>query len=565
MGLMRGVIDPELGSDIVELGMAKGATVTDDGWVRLQIDLTTSGCPLRAQIQKDIRARLTSLPGVTRVTIDWGELTQDERSEAMAKARFNVSQNAPDTSIPSTTKVVMVASGKGGVGKSSITTNLAAALAEQGYAVGVMDADIWGFSVPRMLGVDGDLVSKDGKIQPLVREIGTGRLEVVSMGFLVDQEDSALMWRGLMLNRAVQHFCQDVAWPSDLDYLLIDMPPGTGDVQMGLAKMLPRAEMLIVTTPALNAQKVAARVADMGAKNYLRIVGVIENMSEFVAPDGSRHSLFGEGGGQQLADDIGAPLLGRVPIEPAVSVNGDQGDPAALGETPAAEQLRAIARVLAEEYVPPVEMAGCSARMLDAAMAALDALDENESSTEPACLMDEPLSNLDAKLRAEMRDEIHLLQKSLKLTMIYVTHDQTEAMSLADQVILLRKGEIAQVGTPLKLYEEPATGFVAEFIGTPPMNVIDRADLGMALEVEKRARFMGIRPEKIRFSQNGLSVEVLAVDYMGAETVVKLKHGAALILARIEGRPNVFQGEHLNIEWNDQDVHLFDQQGDRIK
>ena len=186
-------------------------------------------------------------------------------------------------------------------------------------------------------------------------------------------------------------------------------------------------------------------------------------------------------------------------------------------------------------------------------------------SKQPICLMDEPLSNLDAKLRAEMRDEIHLLQKSLELTMIYVTHDQTEAMSLADQVILLRKGEIAQVGTPLKLYEEPATGFVAEFIGTPPMNVIDRADLEMGLGDEKRFRFMGIRPEKIRFSQSGLSVEVLAVDYMGAETVVKVKHGAALILARIEGRPNVFQGEHLNIEWNDQDVHFFDQQGDRIE
>ena len=186
-------------------------------------------------------------------------------------------------------------------------------------------------------------------------------------------------------------------------------------------------------------------------------------------------------------------------------------------------------------------------------------------SKQPICLMDEPLSNLDAKLRAEMRDEIHLLQKSLELTMIYVTHDQTEAMSLADQVILLRKGEIAQVGTPLKLYEEPATGFVAEFIGTPPMNVIDRADLEMGLGDEKRFRFMGIRPEKIRFSQSGLSVEVLAVDYMGAETVVKVKHGAALILARIEGRPNVSQGEHLNIEWNDQDVHLFDQQGDRIE
>ena len=384
MGLLRGVIDPELGSDIVELGMAKGATVSDDGVIQLEIALTTSGCPLRAQIQKDIRSRLASLPGVSRVKINWGELTQDERSEAMSKARFNVSQNAPDTSIPTTTKVVMVASGKGGVGKSSITTNLAAALAELGYAVGVMDADIWGFSVPRMLGVDGDLVSREGKIQPLVREIGAGRLEIVSMGFLVAKEDSALMWRGLMLNRAVQHFCQDVNWPSDLDYLLIDMPPGTGDVQMGLAKMLPRAEMVIVTTPALNAQKVAARVADMGRKNYLRIVGVIENMTEFVAPDGSRHALFGAGGGQQLADDIGAPLLGRVPIEPIVSEGGDTGEPASLGDGAAAEELRSMAKLLAEEYVPPVEMAGCSARMLDAAMAALDALDAEEDGSSTA-------------------------------------------------------------------------------------------------------------------------------------------------------------------------------------
>lgn len=384
MGLLRGVIDPELGSDIVELGMAKGATVSDDGVIQLEIALTTSGCPLRAQIQKDIRSRLASLPGVSRVKINWGELTQDERSEAMSKARFNVSQNAPDTSIPTTTKVVMIASGKGGVGKSSITTNLAAALAELGYAVGVMDADIWGFSVPRMLGVDGDLVSREGKIQPLVREIGAGRLEIVSMGFLVAKEDSALMWRGLMLNRAVQHFCQDVNWPSDLDYLLIDMPPGTGDVQMGLAKMLPRAEMVIVTTPALNAQKVAARVADMGRKNYLRIVGVIENMTEFVAPDGSRHALFGAGGGQQLADDIGAPLLGRVPIEPIVSEGGDTGEPASLGDGAAAEELRSMAKLLAEEYVPPVEMAGCSARMLDAAMAALDALDAEEDGSSTA-------------------------------------------------------------------------------------------------------------------------------------------------------------------------------------
>ncbi|MDW3220622.1 MAG: P-loop NTPase [Acidimicrobiales bacterium] len=375
MGLLRGVIDPELGSDIVELGMAKGATVSDDGHIALDIALTTSGCPLRAQIQKDIRTRLTSLPGVTRVTISWGELTQDERSEAMSKARFNVSQIAPDTAVPPTTKVIMIASGKGGVGKSSITTNLAAALAEKGYAVGVMDADIWGFSVPRMLGVEGDLLAMEGKIRPLVREIGAGRLEVVSMGFLVDQQDSALMWRGLMLNRAVQHFCEDVAWSDDLDYLLIDMPPGTGDVQMGLARMLPRAEMIIVTTPAGNAQKVAARVADMGRKNYLRIVGVIENMSEFVAPDGSRHALFGAGGGEALATDVGVPLLGRIPIEPVVSEGGDIGEPAVLGDGAAAEALRAIATAIAEEHIPPVEMAGCSARMLDAAMAALDEMD----------------------------------------------------------------------------------------------------------------------------------------------------------------------------------------------
>ena len=380
MGLVRGVIDPELGSDIVELGMARSVDVADSGRITLEIALTTSGCPLRGQIQKDIRSRLLSLPGVTSVKINWGELTQEQKSEAMAKARFNVSQDAPATAIPPTTKVIMIASGKGGVGKSSITTNLAAALADTGYAVGVMDADIWGFSVPRMLGVDGDLVAHEGKITPLIRKVGSGRLEIVSMGFLVAQEDSALMWRGLMLDRAVRHFCEDVAWSDDLDYLLIDMPPGTGDVQMGLAKLLPRAEMLIVTTPASNAQKVAARVADMGRKNYLRIVGVIENMTSFVAPDGSEHDLFGSGGGQQLADDVGVPLLGSVPIEAEVSVGGDSGSPAVLGSSPAADAIRAIAAAIAEEYIPPVEMAGCSARMLEAAMAALDELDELETN-----------------------------------------------------------------------------------------------------------------------------------------------------------------------------------------
>ena len=378
MELMRGVVDPELGSNLVELGMARGAQVSDDGVVRIEIALTTSGCPLRAQIQKDVKARLESLPGVSKVRIVWAELTAEEKTAAMSKARFNVAQRAPDTAIPPTTKVLMVASGKGGVGKSTVTTNLAAALAEEGYNVGVMDADIWGYSVPRMLGVEGDLRSLDGKIVPIARVIGEGRLDVVSMGFLVDREESALMWRGLMLNRAVQHFCEDVRWNDDLDYLLIDMPPGTGDVQMGLAKMLPRAEMIIVTTPAVAAQKVAARVADMGRKNYLRIVGVIENMSYLVSPDGEHQPVFGSGGGAALAAEIGTPLLGRVPLDPAVAEGSDIGEPAVLGAGVAAKELKSVALALSEEHVPPVEMAGCSARMLDAAVAALDALDAPE-------------------------------------------------------------------------------------------------------------------------------------------------------------------------------------------
>ena len=375
MELMRGVVDPELGSNLVELGMARGAQVSNEGLVRVEIALTTSGCPLRAQIQRDVKARLESLPGVTKVRIVWAELTADEKAAAMAKARFNVAQRAPDTAIPPTTKVLMVASGKGGVGKSTVTTNLAAALAAEGFNVGVMDADIWGYSVPRMLGVDGDLRSLDGKIVPISRTVGEGRIDVVSMGFLVDREDSALMWRGLMLNRAVQHFCEDVRWSDDLDYLLIDMPPGTGDVQMGLAKMLPRAEMIVVTTPSVAAQKVAARVVDMGRKNYLRVVGVVENMSYLVTPDGERHAVFGSGGGEALAREIGTPLLGRIPLDPAVSEGSDRGEPAVLGGGLAAEALKSVARTLSQEHVPPVEMAGCSARMLEAAVAALDALD----------------------------------------------------------------------------------------------------------------------------------------------------------------------------------------------
>ncbi len=376
MRLLRGVIDPELGSDIVDLGMAKGVAVADNGHVSVTIALTTAGCPLRAQIQKDVKSRITSLPGVTGVSLDWTEMTPEEKAGAMERARWNIAQRPEQTEVPSTARVIAVASGKGGVGKSSVTVNLAAALAARGLTVGVLDADIWGFSVPRMMGVDGRLqgsVRDDKKLMvPNERRIGRGVVRVVSMGFLVEDEGSALMWRGLMLNRGVQHFLEDVDWGGDLDYLLIDMPPGTGDVQMGIARMVPRTEVIIVTTPALAAQKVAIRAASMARKSYLRVAGVIENMSSFTCEHGMSYPLFGEGGGAALATEAGAPLLGSVPLESAVSAGGDEGVPVALGDGPAADAFRAIAERIVEEAVPPVEMAGCSARMLEAALHALD-------------------------------------------------------------------------------------------------------------------------------------------------------------------------------------------------
>jgi ATP-binding protein involved in chromosome partitioning len=379
LAVLRGVIDPELGSDIVELGMARGAAVGEDGSVEVTVALTTAGCPLRAQLQHDVVARVGSLPGVTGVRLRWTEMTPEQRTSAMSKARWNVAQRPEQTSVPLGAKVILVASGKGGVGKSSVTVNLAAALADRGLTVGVLDADIWGFSVPRMLGVDGRLsgLVHEGRNQmvPIERRIGAGVVRVVSMGLLVDNEETALMWRGLMLNRGVQHFLQDVRWGEDLDYLLVDMPPGTGDVQMGVAKLLPRAEVVVVTTPARAAQKVAVRAVGMARKSFLRVAGVIENMSAFRCDHGESYALFGEGGGEQLARDAGVPLLGAVPLEPSVSAGGDEGVPVATGEGPAAEAFQAIAAHIVDEAVPLAAMAGCSARMLDAAVAALDAAD----------------------------------------------------------------------------------------------------------------------------------------------------------------------------------------------
>jgi ATP-binding protein involved in chromosome partitioning len=366
MDLLRGVIDPELGSDVVDLGMARQAHVADDGTVTVTLALTTAGCPLRAQLQNDVKARVGSAPGVSDVRIEWTEMTPEQKAHAMARARWDAKEAAPPTAVPSTTRVRAISSGKGGVGKSSVTVNLAAALAAEGRAVGVLDADIGGFSVPRMLGLEGRLAGdqSERKIVPHTSAVGPGRLEVVSMGLLAEREDAALMWRGLMQNRALQHFLEDVRW-GDLDDLLIDMPPGTGDVGMGLARMLPRAEVVLVTTPARAAQQVAARAADMARKTYLRVAGVVENMSSFTCEHGTSYALFGEGGGAALAAEIGAPLLASIPLEASVAAGGDSGNPVALGDGPAAEAFRALARRLVEEAPPAEAMAGCSARILE--------------------------------------------------------------------------------------------------------------------------------------------------------------------------------------------------------
>jgi ATP-binding protein involved in chromosome partitioning len=372
--ILGGVLDPELGAPITDLGMV-GAVDLVDGRARVEIVLTTLGCPLRAQIRREVLARVESLPGVAEVTVDWIEMTAEQRAHTMDVARRRAQDTAPETEIPATTRVLAIASGKGGVGKSSVTVNLAAALAARGFTVGVLDADIWGFSVPRMLGVAQRLGGSDGKIDPNDLPVGPGLLRIVSMGFLVEDEGSALMWRGLILTKALEQFLTDVRWGA-LDYLLIDMPPGTGDVQMGLARLLPQTEMLVVTTPARAAQQVAVRVADMARRSHLHVAGVIENMSELALPDGQRIAVFGSGGGAALAERTGAPLVGRIPLEPAVGEGGDTGAPVSLAGTgPAAEAFRDLAARIATELLPPLDMAGCTARILEAAAAALHARD----------------------------------------------------------------------------------------------------------------------------------------------------------------------------------------------
>jgi ATP-binding protein involved in chromosome partitioning len=382
---LRGVVDPELGDNIVDLGMVDDVKIGPGGEVVVRVALTTPSCPLRGQIKAEVMARAGALTGVSAVDVVTSSMGPEQKAALMAKARWKASQRAPKTTVPARARVLAVSSGKGGVGKSSVSVNLAAGLAARGYVVGVLDADIAGFSVPRMLGVSGQLeATRDPDdperklIQPLVRPIGAGELRIVSMGFLAG-EDDAVMWRGLMLNRALQHFLEEVAW-GDVDYLIVDMPPGTGDIQMGLARMLPSAEVLVVTTPGQTAQKVAARAATMARKSYLRIVGVVENMSAFRCSHGETYELFGHGGGLRLAGEINAPLLASIPLEPAVARGGDSGEPAALDQD--SEAGKAFSNLVAAiiERCPVVQMTSCSARVLEA----LGALERTTVPVAPA-------------------------------------------------------------------------------------------------------------------------------------------------------------------------------------
>jgi ATP-binding protein involved in chromosome partitioning len=357
---LRGVVDPELGADVVELGMVRNIDLTDDV-ATIGIALTIAACPMRDQIEGDVVRKVKALPGVATVDVQVTAMTERQRSELMGVARLRARDNAAATMVNPLTRVIAIGSGKGGVGKSSVTVNLAIALRLAGFSVGLLDADIWGFSVPRMLGSEARLeANEDRKIVPTEAQ----GIHVVSTGLLIDDEETALMWRGLMLSKAVEQFLHDVAWPQDLDYLLIDMPPGTGDVQMALARLLPQAEMVVVTTPQQAAQKVAARVADMARRSYLPVIGVIENMSGFTTPDGQHFDLFGSGGGQELADDLGVPLIGQVPLDPMVVEGGDGGAPVTDADptAPSAQAfISSAGRII--ELVPPAEDETCTARI----------------------------------------------------------------------------------------------------------------------------------------------------------------------------------------------------------
>ncbi|HDH02925.1 MAG TPA: MRP family ATP-binding protein, partial [Actinobacteria bacterium] len=276
---LRGVFDPELGADIVELGMVTDVEI-ELAKVAIGIALTIAECPMRNQIEGDVTRKVMAIPGIEDVEIRTTAMTKLQRAELMATARRRAREDAQPTMVQPTTRVLAIASGKGGVGKSSVSVNLAVTIAQRGFQVGLLDADIWGFSIPRMLGITERLEADDET--RLMIPVTAHGIRAISTGLIVESEETALMWRGLMLSKALEQFLTQVKW-GELDYLVIDLPPGTGDIQMALSRLLPQAEMVVVTTPQQTAQKVAVRVADMARRSFMPIVGVVENMSSFTS------------------------------------------------------------------------------------------------------------------------------------------------------------------------------------------------------------------------------------------------------------------------------------------
>lgn len=344
---LKDVQDPELHRSIVELDMVKDVVI-GDGRVKVDALLTISGCPLRETIVESIKAKVAVLPGVRAVDVNLGVMSQEQRQALIGKLRGGETAfKGPGSFLgpDSPTRVIAVASGKGGVGKSTVTVNVAAALAQLGHTVGVLDADVYGFSIPKMLGVHGRPTLIDQMIIPLERD----GIRVISMGFLLPDEDQAVIWRGPLLHKTLTTFIGEVHWGADLEYLLIDLPPGTGDVSLSIAQTLPQSHMLLVTTPQEAAAQVARRAAKMAEKVNMEVLGVVENMSYFLpTPSGAPVYIFGKGGGAKLARELDVPLLGEIPLDQSVREGGDAGRPIVIShpDAPAARAFRAVAEQL---------------------------------------------------------------------------------------------------------------------------------------------------------------------------------------------------------------------------
>src|SRR5881394_4614138 len=328
------VIDPELKRNVVELDMVRDVQI-DGRDVTVEIALTVAGCPLRSSFEEQVGRALAPVDGVERVSLEFDVMTPEERSALTARLRGSVNERTKGIQLDRATRVIAVASGKGGVGKSTLSANLAAAFSQLGQRTGILDADVYGHSIPHLLGVDQKPVAVDRMIVPPVR----GELKLMSIGFFLD-DNQPVMWRGPMLHRALEQFLTDVHW-GELDTLVVDMPPGTGDVSISLGQLLPRAEAVIVTTPQPLAQEIAARAALMAQKTNMRLVGVVENMSG---------EVFGSGGGQRLAEELHVALLGSIPLDPALREAGDAGEPLVIAnpDTPAAVAISEVADAIAE-------------------------------------------------------------------------------------------------------------------------------------------------------------------------------------------------------------------------